>query len=163
MHLIVFPSNRVTCCPVCIIQSIQNSFFLFFNPEQKKVLVEVVMHILFYHVSIDGAIYCFTVENHFCHLPLLLGICCSVTHSLHQVLSVTERFHGGGFLGAVVGVLGSGSCAPLAPIGGGGCSRPAQQLPTHCRPACANIAAMLRNKVNQSGKDGAILKWFEGP
>ena len=143
-----FSSNRVTYCPVCIQFDNCQIDSIPFKPEQKKVLVEVLTHILFCHMSIDddGVIYCFTVENHFCHLPLLLGICCSVTHSLHQVLSVTERFHGGGFLGAVVGVLGSGSCAPLAPIGGGGCSRPAQQLPTHCRPACANIAAMLQDK-----------------
>ena len=29
-------SNRVTCCPVCIIQSIWISCFLFFKPEHKK-------------------------------------------------------------------------------------------------------------------------------
>ena len=57
-------SNRVTCCPVCIIQSIWNSFFLFFKPEQKKVLVEVVTLLLItMWVNIDGAIYCFTVDG----------------------------------------------------------------------------------------------------
>ena len=61
---IVILSNRVTCCPVCIIQSIWNSFFLFFKPEQKKVLVEVVTLLLItMWVNIDGAIYCFTVDG----------------------------------------------------------------------------------------------------
>ena len=155
-------SNRVTCCPVCIIQSIWNSFFLFFKPEQKKVLVEVVTLLLItMWVSIDGAIYCFTV--HFCHLSLLLGICCSVTHSPHQVLSATERFHGGGCSRCI----GGGGCPPLAPKGSlvwwvlPSSSTAAYSLQTSLRKHCCH-ATGWGTKIT-SGKDGTILKWFEGP
>ena len=104
------------------------------------------------------------MENHLCRLSLLLGICCSVTHSPHQVLSVTERFHGG----ECSRCIGGGGCPPLTPKGSlvvvGAPVQLNSCLLTADQPAQTLLPCnRIKNKVNQSGKDGAILKWFEGP